>query len=92
MKNHEKELDVIALNLKNVKDVLLCFLDFCENDNEKEMNVSSPDFVLSAYCFLESLKRQKSLIEAAVLTLNYECDILNALYDEQQEAQVNRSA
>ena len=95
MKNYEKELDVISLNLKNVADTLLCFLDFCKNSDEEEIEaakVSHPDFAAHSCWFLSELKRQRSLIELSVLTLNRESDILDIIYDEQQEMQVSRSA
>ncbi|MBP3706264.1 MAG: hypothetical protein J6J13_03315 [Clostridia bacterium] len=72
MGKYEKDLDVIASRLKNASDLLKCFLEFCD----EEENTAG---------FLSRLETQKALIESAVFTMDFECDILNSLSNKREK-------
>ncbi|MBP3705620.1 MAG: hypothetical protein J6J13_00005 [Clostridia bacterium] len=82
MMKYERDLDVIALRLKNVSDLLKCFLNFCDIDQEGKTFSNTKDFAGFAAGFLEELKIQKALVESALFTVDYEYGILQSLYDE----------
>lgn len=84
MEKCERELDVIALMLTNVTDLLSCFLDYCENEGKLDENLTSEEVKMSAWCFLVGMQKQKSLIEAAYYTVKREAEIVYSLFDEQE--------
>lgn len=89
MKKCEKSLDVIALMLTNVTDLLSCFLDFCETNGTMNENKSYEELKMDAWCFFVDMQKQKSIIEAAYYTVKRETEIVYSLFDE-HEARVSK--
>lgn len=84
MSQYEKELDVIATRINTTKNLLKSFLYFCEKGcGELPIN-KQENFSVFARVFLNELSLKKSLLEAAIFTLEYEEGLLNSLFDEQE--------
>ena len=87
MKNYEKELDVIAVRIEDTSNLLRCFLDFCDEDNEKGFDTQK-DFAAFASYYSVKLKSQTALIKSAIFTLEREKEILWELFNEKEQAEV----
>lgn len=86
MKEYEKELDVVAVHLTNAADLLLCFLDFCDNEGNTAGCKTSDDVKVVMTCFFQRMDMHKALIESALFTVRHECEIIQSIFDEQEAA------
>ena len=79
---YEKDLDVIATEIKQAVNLISCFIDFCNEEGHCEDCETLREAENKALCFIKRISTYRSLIDTAETILLKEHKILESIIDE----------